>query len=276
MHVPRRVFPIVATLAVAALGVVGASSVAAADGTQPAKAGWHSSTATPIKHLVVIFDENVSFDHYFGTYPYALNMPGEQAFHAKPGTPAVNGLYTSVGPSGPTGPLLTDNQNASNPMRLSPADPMTCDQDHGYTAEQSAADHGAEDAYPQNTGNGATLEQCLTGFNYNGSPEPIPAGASSNFAVMDYYDGNTVSALWNYAQHFAMSDNAYGTTYGPSTPGALNVTSAQTYGAVCGPASATINGNPCPAPTGLNLTDPAESNIRAGQPPIRRARHHLQ
>ena len=52
---------------------------------------------------------------------------------------------------------------------------------------------------------------------------------------MDYYDGNTVTGLWNYAQHFAMSDNTYGTTYGPSTPGALNVTSAQTYGAICGP-----------------------------------------
>ena len=30
-------------------------------------------TATPIKHLVVIFQENVSFDHYFGTYPVAQN-----------------------------------------------------------------------------------------------------------------------------------------------------------------------------------------------------------
>ncbi len=37
--------------------------------------------------------------------------------------------------------------------------------------------------------------------------------------VMDYYDGNTVTGLWNYAQHFAMSDNSYGTTFGPSTPG---------------------------------------------------------
>jgi phospholipase C len=266
MHVPRRVFPIVTALAVAALGIVGASSVAAADGSQPARSSGQPSTATPIKHLVVIFDENVSFDHYFGTYPYALNQTGEQPFHARPGTPNVNGLYTSVGPSGPTGPLLTDNSNASNPLRLSPADPMTCDQDHGYTAEQSAADHGAEDAYPQNTGNGANLQQCLTGFNYNGSPEPIPTGASSNFAVMDYYDGNTVSALWNYAQHFAMSDNAYGTTYGPSTPGALNVTSAQTYGNVCGPASATLSGNPCPAPTGLNQTDPELSDIVAGPP----------
>ena len=37
-------------------------------------------------------------------------------------------------------------------------------------------------------------------------------------------------ALWNYAQHFAMSDNSYGTTFGPSTPGALNLVSGQTHG----------------------------------------------
>ena len=47
---------------------------------------------------------------------------------------------------------------------------------------------------------------------------------------MGYYDGNTVTALWNYAQHFAMSDNAYTDTYGPSTPGALEVVSGQTNG----------------------------------------------
>ena len=42
---------------------------------------------------------------------------------------------------------------------------------------------------------------------------------------MDYYDGNTVTALWNYAQNFALNDYAFGTTFGPSTPGALNVVS---------------------------------------------------
>ena len=45
---------------------------------------------------------------------------------------------------------------------------------------------------------------------------------------MGYYDGNTVTALWNYAQHFAMSDNSFGTTFGPSTPGALNLVAGQT------------------------------------------------
>ncbi len=50
------------------------------------------TTATPIKHLVVIFDENISFDHYFGTYPNAANPQDEPAFKAAPGTPEVNGL----------------------------------------------------------------------------------------------------------------------------------------------------------------------------------------
>ena len=44
---------------------------------------------------------------------------------------------------------------------------------------------------------------------------------------MGYFDGNTVTAMWNYAQHFAMSDNAYTDTYGPSTPGAIEVVSGQ-------------------------------------------------
>ncbi len=49
---------------------------------------------------------------------------------------------------------------------------------------------------------------------------------------MGYYDGNTVTALWNYAQRFAMSDNSYNTTFGPSTPGAVNLISGQTNGVV--------------------------------------------
>jgi phospholipase C len=47
---------------------------------------------------------------------------------------------------------------------------------------------------------------------------------------MNYYDGNTVTGLWNYAQRFAMSDASYGTTFGPSTPGALNLISGNTGG----------------------------------------------
>ena len=45
---------------------------------------------------------------------------------------------------------------------------------------------------------------------------------------MGYYDGNTVTGLWNYAQNFAINDNFFDTNFGPSTPGALNVISGMT------------------------------------------------
>ena len=47
---------------------------------------------------------------------------------------------------------------------------------------------------------------------------------------MDYFDGNSTTALWNYAQHFSMSDNSFGTTFGPSAPGAINLVSGDTGG----------------------------------------------
>ena len=50
------------------------------------------SSTNVIKHVVVIFQENVSFDHYFATYPIAQHLPGESTFVATPGTPDVNGL----------------------------------------------------------------------------------------------------------------------------------------------------------------------------------------
>ena len=270
MRIPRRAHVITAAVSAVALSAAGATSALASGSGPAAHPSWHGqSTATPIKHLVVIFDENISFDHYFGTYPFAQNLKGEPPFHARPGTPTVNGLYNSVGPNGPTGPLLTHNPNGAdaNPVRLGPNIPLTCDQDHDYTAEQLAADRGAEDAYPKNTGGDLTLTQCLKGFDFPpGTPEVPPAGEESTKAVMSYYDGNTVTGLWNYAQNFAMSDNSYGTTYGPSTPGALNVTAAQTYGAICGPTSAVINAPVCKAPRGLNTSNPVKSNIKAGPP----------
>jgi phospholipase C len=168
-----------------------------------------AATATPIEHLVVIFQENVSFDHYFGTYPNAANTGGQQ-FQPAAATPSVDGL---------TPTLLTANPNGTNPRRYDPAsinDVLTCDQDHNYNDEQRAFDNGKMDRFPQTVGNGGGK---------------APAGASCVAGdVMNYYDGNTVTGLWNYAQRFAMSDASYSTTFGPSSPGAINLVSGNTGG----------------------------------------------
>ena len=194
------------TLALAGTATIVSASFATAAGVSAASTVNNSAkTTSPIKHVVVLFQENVSFDHYFGTYPKATNSDG-QPFKAKPGTPTVNGL---------TPALLTANPNGVNPKRLGAANALTCDQDHDYTPEQQALDGGLMDRFPTYT----QVETCSP-------PDTAPPGL-----VMDYYDGNTVTALWNYAQRFAMSDNNFDTTFGPSTPGALNLVSGQTHGA---------------------------------------------
>ncbi|MGB0033859.1 MAG: alkaline phosphatase family protein [Candidatus Acidiferrales bacterium] len=190
------------------LAIVNPAALMADQGNSKKSGG--PKTATPIKHLVIIFQENISFDHYFGTYPNATNPGGEPEFHAKPDTPSVNGL---------TPALLTHNPNSANPFRLDRSQALTCDLNHDYTPEQRAFDAGLMDKFPENTSpaGGCTSFPNLAGF-----------GAG---ITMGYYDGNTVTALWNYAQHFAMSDNSFGTTFGPSTPGVLNLVSGQTAGA---------------------------------------------
>jgi phospholipase C len=180
-----------------------------------ANAQRDGSTATPIKHLVVIFGENISFDHYFGTYPYARNPAREPRFVAAPNTPTVNGYNDALLNNNPNFLNATGNGNgASNPFRLDRSQASTADQDHDYTPEQQAFRGGLMDSFPE----------------YTGTPGPPPAGNNTNGLVMGYYDGNTVTALWNYAQRYAMSDNSYDTNFGPSTPGAINLISGQTNG----------------------------------------------
>ncbi len=264
---------VLSALLLAGGGVLGAAASTAASADEVTSIS--ANTTTPIKHLVVIFGENVSFDHYFGTYPYAANPSGEVKFTPSKSTPSVNGLYNDVVNGQPTGPQLTNNLNQvptgapstanGNPIRLDPSQAMTCDQDHGYLHEQMAYTNGGT-SFILNTGHGKTLSQCITGLTTNGVAEQAGANGSNNYAVMDYYDGNTVTGLWNYAQHYAMSDNAYGTAYGPSTDGALNVASANTYGVICGPSFATINAPACTAPAGLNTATPLSSNLDTSGP----------
>lgn len=107
-------------------------------------------TATPIKHIVIIFGENRSFDHYFGTYPNALNLRGEPQFHAARNTPTVNGLSNALLNHNPNlNPL--NGSGAANPFRFDRSQANTQDMGHDYMPEQLAFDGGAMDLFPANT-----------------------------------------------------------------------------------------------------------------------------
>ncbi|MGA5130319.1 phospholipase C [Streptomyces olivoreticuli] len=217
---------VVAALGAAALAVAPAVPARAAD------------TASPVEHLVVVFDENVSFDHYFATYPRAANTDGTRFTPARDTPARVDNLRTAG--------LLAKNPNQYAPKRLGPRQAMTCDQNHSYSPEQYAADGGRADRYVQNTDSGKCSGKLF------GEPG----------LVMDYYDGNTVTALWNYAQHFSMSDRSFGTTYGPSTPGAVNLVSGQTHGVIStDPASGTEHPRRTPKPDPYAVTSPGADGV---------------
>jgi phospholipase C len=86
---------------------------------------------------------------------------------------------------------------------------------HDYLAEQKAY-------------NGGLMNKSVE---FTGPTDPGCTDPIHKKQVMGYYDGNTVTALWNYAQHYAMNDNSYSSTFGPSTPGHINLISGQTHGA---------------------------------------------
>ncbi|MCE7551715.1 phospholipase C [Streptomyces thermodiastaticus] len=221
----------------AALAVLGG---AAPTWAAPAGHGGHpdAGTATPIQHLVVLYDENVSFDHYFATYPKAANTDGT-TFTASKKTPKNIDTLAHAG-------LLTKNPNQYAPKRLTPSQALTCDQNHSYGPEQYAYNGGRADQFVQNT----EVDKCSGGL--FGEPG----------LVMDYYDGNTVTALWNYAQQYAMSDRSYGSVYGPSTPGALNLISGQTHGVVSvDPKSGTENPRQTSTPDPSTVKSPDAKGV---------------
>lgn len=193
-------------------------------------AGATGEAATPIKHLVVIFNENISFDHYFGTYPLAANVGTGPAFTALRGTPTVNGLSGALLTHNPNAGNTTNGTGATNPFRLDRSQAATADQDHDYGPEQQAFDHGLMDAFPYSVGTAG----------------PPPAGtpiAATTGLTMGYFDGNTLNVMWGLAQNYALNDNSYGTTFGPSTVGAINLISGQTNGVTTdlNPGGATIS-----------------------------------
>ncbi len=182
-----------------------------------------SAPRTPIQHIVVLFQENISFDHYFGTYPQAANPPGEPAFNALPGTQTPNNYLSNPG-------LLTANPNRDNlgetvnPYRLDRSQAMTCYENNKYSTVQIAFDGNS-------TGTAAAMDKFIAADGVRGSSGCIwlpPTSKDPAAEAMSYVDGNTVTGLWNLANHFAMSDNFWQAAFGGSTRGAMNLIAGQT------------------------------------------------
>src|SRR5262249_8776684 len=136
----------------------------------------------------------------------------------RPGTPTVNGLSAALLHSNPNANAAGNATGATNPFRLDRTQAVTADQGHNYGPEQAATHMGLMDLFPLKVGTAGA------------PPNAPPQIVTTKGLTMGYFDGNTVTAFWNYAQNFAMSDNSYDTVFGPSTPGMLNLVDGQTNG----------------------------------------------
>jgi phospholipase C len=200
MQLSRRLATGIAALVIAAASTVTTVSANGKEGGD--------DTRSPIKHTIILFQENISFDHYFGTYGHG-----------------TNGI--------PAGATLTHTNGAQTwgpyaPKQLSGVtQERTCDVDHSYTDMIKMANHGAMDLYLQ-FGNNKTVTNPSTQAAANCPPfETVPPpGTNVQALANSYYTGTPgdpnapLQNYWKLASQYTLADNFFQGVQGPSTPGA--------------------------------------------------------
>ncbi len=161
-----------------------------------------------VKYVFVLYQENRSFDSYFGTFPGAdglFSQPSEK-------TP---GFYQEI--------LNQDGSTSLiHPFRIGPAEYAadTDDVDHSHPLLVAKMDvqngHARMDHFAL-----AEERKYIKGKN--------PSLLAKQFGelTMAYMDGDTIPFLWLYADRFVLFDHIFQSMVGPSTPGNLAIIAAQ-------------------------------------------------
>ena len=182
-----------------------------------------------IKYVFVLFQENRSFDFYFGTYPGARGLFSQHPSET-PGfyQPIVNtaGQVETISPF--LIPQFVKDVNG-NTVLLYPED--TDSVNHGHTAIDAKlhldANHVAQNdryAFVEEGITGGTLS--ADGTTYTG-PAPTQAQVQKGELVVGHVDCDTAPFLWQYADRFTLFDNFFDTVIGPSTPNAIAMIAGQ-------------------------------------------------
>jgi phospholipase C len=181
-----------------------------------------------IKYVFVLFQENRSFDFYFGSYP------GADGLYAGPGGPytanQVAGFKQAIVNTDGTVATITpfripatiiDAKGKTAP--LYPADIASVNHSHVGIARKIALDANgvAQNTEYTLTEEGVTLK--------DGKPSKLPTLERKQFGelVMAHVDCDTAPFLWRYADRFTLFDHFMDTIIGPSTPNAIAMISGQ-------------------------------------------------
>ncbi len=185
-----------------------------------------------VKYVFVLFQENRSFDHYFGTYPGARGLFTQPAGKT-PGfvQPIVN-IDGSVGSISPFLIPQTVKDVNGKTVQIYPAD--TDSIDHSHTGIDNSLDVDANNV--AHNDRYALDEEGLTTLNGKivlrstglppTSPPSLALKQKGELAVA-HIDCDTIPFLWQYADRFTLFDNFYQTVIGPSTPNAIAMIAGQ-------------------------------------------------
>jgi phospholipase C len=197
--------------------------------TTPAPAvATAAAVRSRIKHVFVIFQENHSFDNYFGTFPGADNLASPEA---------KSHGFKQYDPIGKTWVM---------PFRITDPDIEPMSQLRSVTLAK--LDGGKMDGFV------AAQEQ----FSLKKFKDPA-AARSVGMETMAYYDCDTIPFLWKYARDFTLFDRVFQAIAGPSTPNNVSAIAAQAGQTqwAKNPASAMDAADKSPGVPALNDLDPA-------------------
>ncbi len=144
-----------------------------------------------IKHIVVIMQENRSFDSYFGTFPGADGIPG---LGGNPGTPPCLPDPNAGGCDQPFHDQFDENWGGP----------------HAYDSALKDIDGGAMDGFVASK---ESTKQCSNPLN--------PGCSSGDMDVMGYHDGADIPNYWTYAQDFVLQDHMFESVLSWSLPSHL-------------------------------------------------------
>jgi phospholipase C len=178
-----------------------------------------------VKYVFVLYQENRSFDSYFGTYPDAEGLFSHPAAQ----TPGFTQQLVNTDGS------LTTIQ----PFRIGPKDVCPNSKVNGvispsgtcYAADTDDIDHSHPRIVAKmDVQNGAPqMDKFAVTEELKYSPTGNPSLKAKQFGelAMAYEDCDTVPLLWRYADRFVLFDHIFQTLTGPSTPGNLAIIGAQ-------------------------------------------------
>ena len=179
-----------------------------------------------IKHVVVIMQENRSFDSYFGTYPGAAGIPG---LAGNPGPlPCAPNSYPS---SGRTKRFGRGRRHRHHHSSRAPSGPACIKPFHDRFDENHGGPHSYGNAIADIAGgtmNGfvgqvhKALKSCASTLN----PACTGSSASGQTDVMGYHNGADIPNYWDYAHNYVLQDHMFQSDLSWSLPAHLYMVSA--------------------------------------------------